>query len=79
MARQAAPHQHHPRQVMCRLRHRHTEQMVIVPLAQYLDARAGRYRNWCVAGQPPLLRPPVTISEMIAHQTVSKTALKGAL
>lgn len=50
---------------MCRLRHRHTDQLMMVPVGRYLDGCRRRYRNWRLAGQPALIRPPATISEIM--------------
>ena len=79
MARVTPSNQRNKHQAMCQLRHRYTEQLVVVPVTQYISACAGQYQNWCMAGQPSLLRPPVTISEMIADQMIPQPHAKRTM
>lgn len=50
-----------------RLRHCRTEQTVLVPLARYQKLAPTRFRNWRLARGNAVLRPPVTLSECVAH------------
>ena len=45
------------------VRHRTTEQEMVVNLSAYLSGRDSRYADWSLAGRHPMVDPPVTATE----------------
>ena len=46
------------------IRHRVTDQEMVVNLHAYLAGWAGRYANWSLSGRHPLVEPPETGTEV---------------
>lgn len=46
------------------IRHRTTDQEMVVNLHAYLAGWAGRYANWSLSGRHPLVEPPETGTEV---------------
>jgi len=49
----------------CLLRHRRTEQVLMVPFHTYIRQSRGRFCNWQLAADTIHVRPPITMSEFV--------------